>query len=240
MKKLKAAIQYECMTSFKYIWYFYAIQYAIVLLISLIVAIGTGSFDNIGSNCLEINSLIFVGILGALGYREDFRMLIQNGLTRKYIFIATVSLYLFISGIMALVDTIMGNVLHAIRPDYFSLYGALYGYHNVLINWLWLFLVYMAVCFLLYLMILIINRIGKTASVCLGIALGGCVLLVFALFRFVLPDRTVAAIAEFARNAMGFMGDGTVYHAFPVLTLLLLGGILGIGSFAIIRRTELK
>ena len=31
MKKLKAVVQYECMTSFKYIWVFYAIQYAFVL-----------------------------------------------------------------------------------------------------------------------------------------------------------------------------------------------------------------
>lgn len=145
-----------------------------VLLTSLIVAIGTGSFDNIGSNCLEINSLSLSGFWARWGIREDFRMLIQNGFTRKYIFIATVSLYLFISGIMALVDTIMGNVLHAVRPDYFSLYGALYGYHNVLINWLWLFLVYMAVCFLLYLMILVINRTGKQR-------------------RFVLVSRSAAA-----------------------------------------------
>lgn len=28
MNKLKSIIQYECMTSFKYIWIFYAIQYA--------------------------------------------------------------------------------------------------------------------------------------------------------------------------------------------------------------------
>ena len=35
MKKLKAVVKYECMTSFKYIWLFYAIQYAIVTLIML-------------------------------------------------------------------------------------------------------------------------------------------------------------------------------------------------------------
>ena len=39
MNKLKSIIQYECMTSFKYIWIFYAIQYAIVGLITLIIGI---------------------------------------------------------------------------------------------------------------------------------------------------------------------------------------------------------
>lgn len=53
MNKLKSIIQYECMTSFKYIWIFYAIQYAIVGLITLIIGIVSGSFENVGTNCLE-------------------------------------------------------------------------------------------------------------------------------------------------------------------------------------------
>ena len=95
MNKLKSIIQYECMTSFKYIWIFYAIQYAIVGLITLIIGIVSGSFENVGTNCLEINTLFFVSILGALGFKEDFKTLIQNGFTRKYIFIAALSLFIF-------------------------------------------------------------------------------------------------------------------------------------------------
>ena len=78
MNKLKSIIQYECMTSFKYIWIFYAIQYAIVSLITLIIGISIGTFENIGTNALEINTLIYVSILGVLGFKEDFKMLIQN------------------------------------------------------------------------------------------------------------------------------------------------------------------
>ena len=109
MNKLKSIIQYECMTSFKYIWIFYAIQYAIVGLITLIIGIVSGSFENVGTNCLEINTLFFVSILGALGFKEDFKTLIQNGFTRKYIFIAALSLFSFMSGIMAFIDTVVGN-----------------------------------------------------------------------------------------------------------------------------------
>lgn len=112
MNKLKSIIQYECMTSFKYIWIFYAIQYAIVGLITLIIGIVSGSFENVGTNCLEINTLFFVSILGALGFKEDFKTLIQNGFTRKYIFIAALSLFSFMSGIMAFIDTVVGNFLH--------------------------------------------------------------------------------------------------------------------------------
>ena len=93
MKKLKSIIQYECMTSFKYIWMFYAIQYLSVGFISIVIGLVLGNFDDIGTNFLEINTLIYVGILGVLGFHDDFKMLIQNGFTRKYIFIETISMF---------------------------------------------------------------------------------------------------------------------------------------------------
>ena len=86
MKKLNTLIQYECMTSFKYIWMFYAIEYAIVLLIYIMVAALTGDPENAGTNLLELNTFIYIGILGALSYSEDFKMMIQNGFTRKLYF----------------------------------------------------------------------------------------------------------------------------------------------------------
>ena len=87
MNKLKAVIQFECMTSFKYIWIFYGIQYAVVLLATLIVRVSVDNAEYIGVSGLETNTFIYVGILGMLGYSEDFKMLIQNGFTRRYIFI---------------------------------------------------------------------------------------------------------------------------------------------------------
>lgn len=240
MSKLKAVIQYECFTSFKYIWIFYAIQYAIVALILLIVGICLGSFKEMGINCLEINTLIYVGILGVLGFREDFKMLIQNGFTRKYIFAGTFSMFCFISGIMALVDTVMGNFFHYVNNRFSSMYGGLYGYGNLFINWLWLFLLYVAVCSLFFVVILWINLAGKMISIYSGIILGGIILLAAALFRYVLSARTVNKIWELLAKIMGFMTDGTINHIFPVITLFLLGIVLGVGSYAIIRRTELK
>lgn len=240
MNKLKTIIQYECMTSFKYIWYFYATQYAVVTLITVIIGLSTGSFEEIGTNSLEMNTLIYIGILGVLGFQEDFKMLIQNGFTRKYIFIASLAMFAFISAVMALFDTIMGNAIHYLWDDYYSLYSGIYGYGNVLINWLWLFLAYMFTCTLLYLVVLVINKIGKTAAIYLGITLGCVVILIIALFRFVLSSGTVNKLLELLLKAFGFMGNGTINHFFPAVTLLVLAGVLGIGSYAFIRRTELR
>lgn len=240
MKKLGAAIQYECMTSFKYIWVFYGIQYAVVLLVTILIGIGTGSFEHAGVDCLETNTLIYVGILGALGFQEDFKMLIQNGFTRTYIFVASLTMFAFISGIMALVDTIVGNALHGFRPVCDTMYGSLYGYGNLFANWLWLFLLYMTVCILFYLAILAVHKLGKSRSLYLGIGLGGLILLITALFQYVLPDRLVKGFWEAFQTAFGFLSDGTVNRFLPALTLLILAGVLGAGSYGVIRRTEVK
>ena len=47
MNKLKAAVLYEYSTKLKAICIFYIIQYTIVILISAIIAICTGSMENI-------------------------------------------------------------------------------------------------------------------------------------------------------------------------------------------------
>lgn len=240
MNKLKTISQYECMTSFKYIWYFYAIQYAIVALIFIIVGMSKGSFKDVGTNLLEVNTLIYIGVLGVLGFKEDFKMLIQHGFTRKYIFIAVLTMFAFISGIMAFIDSIMGTVIHYFSPMYQSLFVSIYNYENIFLNWLFLFLVYMLICTMLYFSILVINKIGKKLSVYLYIVLGGIILLVITLFRFVLSNEIGHKILELVSNAFGFMSNGTVNYIYPVLTLFSFVGILCICSYAIIRQTELK
>lgn len=240
MKKLGIVIQYECVTSFKYIWLFYAIEYAIVLLISVVIAICTGSMEHVGSNCLEINTMIYAAVLGVLGFHEDFKMLIQNGFTRRYIYLATVSMFAFISGIMALVDTVMGNALHYFLNGYFSVYGALYGYYYFFVNWIWLLLLYMVVCSLLYLVGLVVNRYGKRILLYLGVVLLGLVLFVTAMFRYILPGETVRSVTKFLAGAMGFMSDGTKQLGLPLMTLFLIAVVLELGAYAVIRRTELK
>ena len=107
-----------------------------------IVAICTKGNET-GSNTLEFSSVVFVSVIGVLGYKEDFKALLQNGYTRKYIFGATVCMFTLLAGTMALIDTIIGNSLHFFNSNYFTLYSSLYGFGNIFINWLWLTALYL-------------------------------------------------------------------------------------------------
>lgn len=239
MNKLKSAVLYECSTKIKAIGLFYLIEYLITALIFAIVAICTKG-NEIGSNALELSSIIFVSVVGVLGYKEDFKALIQNGYTRKYIFLATVCMFIFMCGTMALIDTIIGNTIHYFNDHYFTMFGGLYGYGNPFLNWLWLTVLYLMFCSLFYLGVLVINKTGKIISLLIGVGLIGLILLVIALFQFVFSPQTVRNIAEFMIKAIGFMSDGTINLIFPVLSFVVIGTIVGIGSYAIIRRIELK
>ena len=239
MTKLKSAVLYECSTKIKAIGLFYLIEYLVTALIFAIVTICTKG-NEIGSNALELNSIIFVSVVGVLGYKEDFKALIQNGYTRKYIFLATVCMFIFMCGTMALIDTIIGNTIHYFNDHYFTMFGGLYGYGNPFLNWLWLTVLYLMFCSLFYLGVLVINKTGKIISLLIGVGLIGLILLVIALFQFVFSPQTVRNIAEFMIKAIGFMSDGTINLIFPVLSFVVIGTIVGIGSYAIIRRIELK
>ena len=239
MSKLKSAVLYEYLTKVRAIGIFYLIQYSIVALIFAIVAICTEGKET-GSNALEFSSVVFVSVIGVLGYKEDFKALLQNGYTRKYIFGATVCMFTLLAGTLALIDTIIGNSLHYFNDNYFTLYGGIYGYGNVFANWLWLTALYLMFCSLSYLAVLVINRVGKTVSLLIGVVVCSIILLVIALFQFVFPDELVSKTWEFMMKAMGFMGDGTTNLFFPVLSFLVIGVVFGIGSYAVIRRTELR
>ena len=239
MTELKSAVLYEYLTKVRAIGIFYLIQYSIVALIFAIVAICTEGKET-GSNALEFSSVVFVSVIGVLGYKEDFKALLQNGYTRKYIFGATVCMFTLLAGTLALIDTIIGNSLHYFNDNYFTLYGGIYGYGNVFANWLWLTALYLMFCSLFYLAVLVINRVGKTVSLLIGVVVCSIILLVIALFKFVFPDELVSKTWEFMMKAMGFMGDGTTNLFFPVLSFLVIGVVFGIGSYAVIRRTELR
>lgn len=247
MQKMKAMIKYEQAIKLIPIGIFYGIQYAIVLFIALMIALGTGSMENFGSNSLEINTFVFVGVCGVLGFKEDFKMFIQHGFTRKYIFCAVTASFVSVSAVMALVDTAVGQCLHEFLPkilpsQYFSLFGALYGYGNIFANWLWLFMAYMLICSLLYFIILVIHKVGKRSAVVLGVGVGAFLLVVIALFRYVLPNTFVREFLTVLAKLMGFE-NGLSFPGnpvYPIITFAVLTCILLVVSFAILRKTEIK
>lgn len=238
MNKLKSAITYGCLTKIRPLLIFYLVEYGLFALVTAVVVLCTGNFMPNTSGA-EMSSAVCVGILGALSFREDFKVFLQNGFTRGYIFLSTFCSFLLMSAAMALIDTLLGNVLHHFI-NYITIFGTVYGYGDLFFNWLLLTFMYVMFCSILYLSSLVINKVGKTTSLLIGVGIAGVILLIAALFRFVFSPELVGMIGRFVMNAFGFMNDGTVELIFPILTFLSIGAVFGLGSYALIRYTELK
>lgn len=242
MKKLKAAIQYECITSLKYICVYYLALGAVLAVYFTISHLLEFKFWNI---CLEMNTMILVGIIGILHLQEDFRMLLQNGFTRTCIFLAAIVHFAFIAGMLSMVDTAAGIVLRRLLPgSYDTIFGSLYGYHHQIVSgWLWLFLVYLLISSLGFFFALAFGRMQKKFSVFAGTIL-------VALFVVGIPSLFAAVSApwedlrhrvlSFAVRCFGFMADDTVRLANPIFLMFLCIGILSAGSYLFIRRIELN
>ncbi len=240
MKKLVTVIRYECMTSIKYAFIFYLALTVVIIVACGINYILTGSFGG-GINCLEMNTMIFIGILGILQLTEDFKMLIQNGFTRTYFFIGTISLFAFMSGFMSFADTIIANILHA-ATDYSSFFGSLYGYGKpAVFSWFWLFLIYMLICSLFFFASLVIKNLSIKGAIVLGVALGtGLLAGISFLFGPASPDSLKKSILRFALISLGYMEDGSIRLVYPFSVLIAVVGILSVCSYFMMRRTELK
>ena len=80
MKKLQALIRYEFETTFKYIFLFYAICYSVIALVYLLILILQGHFEDAGTSCLDMNSLVFLSIISSVGFTEDLGCIFKMAL----------------------------------------------------------------------------------------------------------------------------------------------------------------
>ncbi len=238
MARLKSAVLYNLSTKLKAVGIFYIIQYSVFSLICVIIALCT-EVSSIRSNTPEVSTAVFISIMSVLSFKADFKALLQNGYTRRYIFLSTELMFAALALLMAVIDTAIGLVLRLIFPGYFTFFSFLYG-GGAVQSILWHAVVYLMFCNIFYLAVLIQNKVGKMTSLLIGVGLVGGLLVIAALFRYVLPAQFVGGAVRFALRAMGFMGDGTKVLLFPILTFLGAGAVLGSLSFAMIRRAELR
>ena len=79
---------------------------------------------------MDMSSLIFLFVFGITSFKENFYMLLQNGVSRKNMFLGTVLSLLVISFFVAAVDTVLAQLLGLVPAEKFtiaSLFQQLYG-----------------------------------------------------------------------------------------------------------------
>lgn len=245
MSKLRPLVAFEITTAIKYLTIFYCIEFSMVAVTLLLTWLGRGSLDHPYFACMESCAMIFIFIFGIFGFAEDYKMLLQNGFTRCYIFIATLALFLQTAATLALVDTLAARFLEGVAHGYWSLFTAIYGpNHTLWLQGLWRFGVCLVLVCVGYFCALTVTRLGTKRALILGIALwcAGVVILPMA-FREWLPDALRydigTGVETFIYHCAGFTAEG-VQLANPLLSLAVLAVVGFAICFALMRRAPLR
>ena len=120
------AFKYSVFSNKKPILGFYTVVVALYL-----VFIVTSFFISGGSiSGMDMASLVFLFVFGITSFKENFYMLLQNGVSRKNMFLGTVLSLLVVSVFVAVADTVLVRSLGLVPAENFtlvSLFKQLYG-----------------------------------------------------------------------------------------------------------------
>ena len=109
---VKTAVKYRMEESRKSIAVFY------IIMIALTALLGFGATGLANSNTtltlsvggLESATIIFAFVLGVTSFRENFRMMLQNGLSRRTVFLSSLIGDLLLSAVLSLIAAIVNGM----------------------------------------------------------------------------------------------------------------------------------
>ncbi len=246
MEKLKEAVRFEVVSTLKYLSFFYCIEYSMLAVTFLLTYLGRGGIDRPYFGAMEICSVIFIFIFGILGFQEDFKMFLQNGFTRRCIFVAVLTFFILSALLLALVDSLAASLLGHLSSGYFSGFEAIYGEgHAWGVQLLYRFELYLVIACVGYLGALVVVRFGKWRMMILGLVLVClCFMILPVVFREILPDALRYSLAThvelFFYGCVGFTGNETIRFIYPLITFAVLAGIGFGGAYALLRRVSLR
>lgn len=238
MNKLKSMLEYELKTSIRTIAIYYAIFYAIYALVFIILDATLGKLEESNSS-METSDAVFLIIFGFLGYRIDFKMLIQNGFTRKQIFASGTLFFIFVTGVMSLIHTVVTGGLLKIIGCHCSGFDLAYGDQNFITKWIFIFMFYAVILFFSYFLAILLNRFDVGIRKYVMLAILGVIILVTAICNLLLSHEMITKIVEFISKILGFMDNGTINFLYPYTSGLIIMALLGFVNYRMIRRSEI-
>ena len=230
MHKFMSIFKYQLTSSFKTISIFYISFYSTLAFLLLI-------FPDLMFGGLDILTVLLISFL-FIGIVSDFRTFLQNGFTRKYFHLSSLSLFAVVSIFLSIVETIIYNIFHNFSSQYESLYTLTYGYDGTLVYILTLLLSYMLIFSVIYFAVILWYKIGGRKFTYILLAFVVAIVLVNALYS---SNPTVGnAIRTFLHWAIGITSSGDISHLVPLSIITILIGIFASISYLIIRRLDLK
>jgi hypothetical protein len=204
--KLKAAVRYYLNDFKKPVVIFYGILMVLFLLQLIIAALvheDPGSYSG-----MEFATTIFLLVAGLNAFKAQFRLFLQNGLSRKTLFTGFVAGILILAASMTLIDLAFGwfrGLFAPYQTIYLDRFGSLYADKNSLAaladGLLWSFLAYVTAGMTGFMISSLYYRMSKAWKLIVSI---GVPMLVFVGIPLIDGLYTNGAITAFLINVLAF------------------------------------
>lgn len=241
---LKAAIKYRLHDNRKAILNFYIVILIVISLIFLLSNLTRGKAEFRGTIQVELISSIFLFVVGLNSFKEIFLMFMQNGISRRTMFISQVVSTLTICGIMALIDSILAHICKVIIAQNGGLYSQgivekalgqnISSIGIFLISFLLSFFVYIALTSLGFFITTLYYRMNKALKIAVSIGVPSLLFVVLPAVDDLLLNRIL--ISTYAKiMAVAF---GNVFMC--MLSCFIMFGLFEIFSWLLARKAVVK
>lgn len=252
---LKHSYQYRLQTARKAVLIYYLVV-VILCTINLILTKVTEQGQSF-FNGIEASSIFFLFVLGLNTFKEDFYMLLQNGVSRKSTFLS-ILLYLgTLCGIMAAADMLLSVIL-ANSGSYNMLFTSIYyglvnnraplpnGISQYLCSFIWSLSFYFFASSLGLLITLFYYKAGKILRLVVSISVPAFWLIILPAIDLALAPAGSQSfgifdtIGRFGLYLAGFSPNHSPNPWIGVLSLVTASILVQLGNWCIARRAVIK
>lgn len=203
---------------------------------------------------METMSLIFMFVCAAAAYKYHLHMGLQNSVSRKSMFISNMATSVMIALLMSICDKVLATVFGALSSKvgiegFSSLYGMIYG-NSISNNTVFVFLHNLVFSFLIYTLFSILGnfivglycRMNLIAIISVSITVPAAIFILLPVLNYLTGNAILDALLKFVLFAFGLGTlSGTVWTVInPLITLLLLIGIVTLALWLVMRRAAIK
>lgn len=213
-----------------------AIFYAVIILLVSFIGFQIGNSNGrINFSGLDMGTSMFIFIAGLNCFKENFKFMMANNVSRKSFYFGNAIALLMVAGSMALIDLFLDLILSAIIP-YESAFSQIYHFQNYWIQFVWTFTLYAYFVFLGWMINLVYYRSNYTMKILVSIS----PVIVFALFQYI-RQKIKAAMGIELLSFLGRVLKNFFTNPYIAMTNLIIG-ILIIGAiiFLLMRRAPIK
>ena len=245
---IKAATKYQLNDYKKSLRVYYLVILLVITFLTLLDTIWGGNGDGT-YNGFESSSIIFLFICGLNSFKTTFLMMLQNGTSRKSMFIGNITSILTVSFAMSVLDRILslfaniiGNAIGGL--SYSGLFDLLYSHRLenlnsfvfqleiILLTWM----VYTAVTIGGYFITILYYRMNTALKVIVSVGVPASILFIIPLLDYMVLDGKISALRnKFIYFIFGEPGANA--NPYSLLLACLLGIIIVQGlSWLLIKR----